>query len=831
MHAPNQGLGPNFYDPTNSTDIPLPVTVTEGAVVENIYTEGAQNGQPEDVESVDRMGKYLAERLRPTPPMSDTIVVYEPVVGRRFFPKISRTTNGYKDVTRLEMDGWIISPKVAAAVTAGLLLFRPLVSGVLDIKDEIGIGVHNTARIFNPKDPYTEVIEKRHMEPGPTVTVSEDVSSISPAGRIVLDEKKIQEFVDKLEASKIAGGKVIDVIATGGSSDDYGTPESIGRLESPKQDMADNRADAAADALDKAADKARLTNLPETSVVVNQDVLSPAQQRRGLRLAKQNGFTNLLEAIDAVQAGQPVGRRLEQFVTERFIDKRYTKLTATIEMPGEPVEVVSLVPREVVPDDRRPADPDRDYPIWPLFLPPIPRLRRYTALKQAYHWVADRTKVQWVPRIIENMHDKAWVRLLPRALKSDNTLVDHPWKDTRKFLHLMREDLRLPLHPTALHETEASGNLAEQMTDEDVAMLKSRIGGVLRADYEKEDGEATSARMMFIDHVPSAEHLDAYSMFMKVMASLQGGSVGVKIPDIFVYPSTSAGVEHNDPRKIALGIDEQESELVLGLCTPIMGQVELHVRTDITNSEDLLTELYRYLGPIYTLAHEVAGHGVDTNEKKQHLLSVRARGVTNAHIPLGSPWKNSLGEVGEQLEPLLGRDTIANPVLFEAVFELHEGYGGKVTTPPVIIRGDNPMIAYARSLRIYGFDPTLYAGANQLEQFAETGAQVATSILIPGSEAGADIQPQVADNGEPAAFATGYSADAKSAEEYRRLVGAVPGVEPLTFENMPRVTTILTTAEADPLLGPLIKEARETHIPLPDEMIAILTELRSRKLK
>lgn len=770
--------------------IPQPVKIGNG-IVENEFANSA--GNP-DVTSTDLMTEYLIKRLYP--PLARLRI--KRVLGRTGIgiPIPRRVPNGTKQVSRLGRTGnWIVSPRAAAFVVMGSLAASVVLPAVEDAADEVGLATHEIARLFNPLEQITVPIVYPEVTPT-TITINAgDVSMINDAGQATVSEKKLASLAAKVAREFDPGDKVILEI-TAESSDELNTDEDIHRKEPKNQDFADERAEAAAAAAKKAL-KEEDVSVTDTKIILDQDVLTSVQKQKMLELANAAGYATITEAINAVQGGEKVNKELYRAVKRLFILQRGQGIKATIIKPDIPEVALKTINLTVTPKDQLPDDPDRDYDPWLIPLPPIPELERRKRIKDKFSWIFEKFYPFAKPITITDQDDKAWVRLRPEALKKDGTLVDAPWAYTDKFAHLLRED--------------------------------GRIKNVLRADFKDENGDDATLRIMFVDHSPAALTIDVFREAIEQFAAMQGGRLAKKITGIFVYPEKNAGYAHGNPKKIGIGVDEQDHEDFLGMCTPLLGLVEMHMPTEMSDAEIKKT-FTAYMGSLWVLAHEVAGHGTDIVDGKVGLLPVKARGVKNAHIPKGSSWGDGLGaKVQNTLHRLLpNRDPNIDPVFFDITVAVVDKKGAKVTKE-LRVREDDPMLSSARKATIVRHDASFYASTNYLENSAETGAGVTTGISVPFGQAGVKIQDLMTDDGNTADFATGFHPSLLAQGAFLRRIGAKHGSLPARFNNPPSVFFSITTAEDDPLLREHMIRARSESILPEDEKIAILAQLTSSK--
>lgn len=252
---------------------------------------------------------------------------------------------------------------------------------------------------------------------------------------------------------------------------------------------------------------------------------------------------------------------------------------------------------------------------------------------------------------------------------------------------------------------------------------------------------------------------------------------------------------------------------------------------DTYDPAQLATMFNDFYGPHWTLAHEVSGHAKDAEPGRLRLRSVRARGIANAHILQGNPWRDRIGkwhDILGSIDPRRSRP----PVMFDAEYVTIDRNGKPTTiqTGPGGITQYDPRLSHARRAHVRGRRPTVYSDQSPQEHWGELAAGAFTGIEIPFSEAGVEVTQPTTDEGEPAAYARGYHPDRNELEAFNLSVGAIPGSFPSEFDpaKMERVKLTLLSPEEDPMLAGQTTRARTSMVPTPDEMIAVLATVANR---
>ncbi|MBC7546834.1 hypothetical protein H7171_03770, partial [Candidatus Saccharibacteria bacterium] len=569
------------------------------------------------------------------------------------------------------------------------------------------------------------------------------------------------------------------------TSDEWSNDASIGIADADNLRLGQERAEAARTALIATGAK-----IPDNVLVITEkeQIITPEQKATLTAEALTEGYPNLSAAISAVDSGRAESSSLTNEIKTLFTGaaNRGVNLRATIQQPNKDVTTDITIPAV----DNAPNIPTPHF--IPAFVPLLPfrRLEKYTAYKQVKKWVFTPAKKVMRPHIIREEVEQAWLRIRPDAVKEDNTLVQNPWAYTRKYEHLLRDD---------------------------------RIADLLRADFTNSKGEAKSLRVMFVDISPAQETIDAFSALLTKFASMEDGKIADRISGIFVYPEENSGTEHADPKRIALGIDKQSSSDILGTLTYALDLVELHMPTT-WNAEELDETFKSFYGPIWTTAHEVAGHGTDESDSTLRLRRVHTSGIPQAHIIQGEPRARKMKRIDRVLRNLSKRNS---PLEFDVSYQAVDKNGNTVTIERRVEETDAVM-THATQSTIVDHKPTGYAGTNDSEHYAETAASVTTGIEIPYKEAEVNVRPIVDDNGNPTSFAEGYRPDVRGQTVFTSSVGADVGSFPVAFSRPLEVTVSHINPANDPVIREHMIRSRNARILRPEQMIAILARVTKR---
>lgn len=781
------------HQPQTHEQIPQPLQREPDELVENIYP--IQDTEAPDLRSQDRMGLYLMDRFEPDPGPT-TRLAFE-ATGRTL-PGVRRVPAGPKEVTRLRAtDEWAVSPRQALAV---MVLSAAIFNGIGNHETVEGaahwVG-HKVERVFNPVHDTKKVVTHTTHVPGKIVDlqVNADVASTDVTGsHVSLNPQEIQSLSQKIKVLKSQGGKVLSMEVVGKTSNDWGA-KGDAAFGHPNPENAQLGTRIAQSAYSDIKSELATAGLDGVTITFTQheSVLPESVAENLIAEAKAAGYDSLESAVKAVDHGELSQGQLAQDIRTDLISQRGEAIDVKVELPGKSTTHVTRDVEMVPGVDHAPHVPK---PHWYWFIPMIPfkRRERYQPMKQTHRLQFVPSTEVMRPTLIREDADQAWLRVRPEAVNEDGTLVENAWAYTRKYEHLLRDD---------------------------------RIAEVLRADFKDPEGEDKSLRIMFVDEAPKQETVDVFTGLLNKFAAMDNGKIADRVSAIFVYPSENAGTGHDDPKRIAMGVDKQSSEDVLGTYTYILDLVELHMPTKL-DPKELEALLESFDGAAWTLAHEVAGHATDDSDAKLRLRRVATSGIPNAHVVDGDPRARKMKPMRRVLGKLPRRSHGKKaPTEFDTTYSALDKNGQPVPMRAHVMEGD-PRLAHATSATIVGHQPTQYSGDSDSEHYAETAAATTTGIEIPYSEAYVTVPGLATKAGQRALFAEGYRPDARGQQVFTQSVGARDGVFPVSFKNPPAVTISRTSAEEDPLLREEMIRTRRLITLTPAEMVAILARATRR---
>jgi hypothetical protein len=662
------------------------------------------------------------------------------------------TYNRYVPRHRLEREGWIMSPKVAAWATIGLFALTNVVGNARNFAN-LGADAWDSA-----KDTISHLL---HRKPH-TVEVSTKV----PGHKVVLDDNfneqvnssapnaaDVQTVLDQIRGHRANGDKLTNITVTGSASDEWGPQaSSLGHSNAGNGNLQHGRAGDFADALTGGASQNGDT-LPDIAISGQEDILDQAAIDH-LRSEAAKHHISLDEAI-AMFDNNPgkLDPALRSELQAALGDKRSVHVHAEFQTPDK------WEHHSVPAEHHKPEHRDYDWDLyWSIPVPFIPRLRRV-----GYTDVVSET---WPRPAAEE--DEAWVELYKEALKEDGSLVGGSWAWTRKYQQLARED---------------------------------RIDYVLKHGYKDHDGLWQELRVLFVDHDPTEETIDAFKQLLTNTSEMRGGRIPEGLSAIAVFPRSQAGNEEgHDPADIALDIDKQDPHNVFGVATPALGLVEMHMPEEPTQEE-----LDGYCGVRWVFAHEVAGHWTSTLEEPAQLTPVGPTQVR--HYVSSNPWADV---VPAAVEALPGSDAEGDRQL--RVTRQIATRSGKLITREEVVNQDSDRLEEAQEVSLLGRKPTRYSAEHPLELFAEVAANYVTGIEIPYREAGMEVTPLDAD------LAQGYHADPRLHE----MVMSRTGFNRNGALEAHDSEFTFTEATDDPVLRAMIARARRT--PMPHDRITILAK-------
>lgn len=765
-----------------------PITREPRALVENIYPVPGTTTVA-DLESQDTMASYLISRFEP-PEISRTRVVLTPT--GRTMPWVHRVTTGHREVTRRrKTNEWRVSPRLSAAVILGSAALFNIVGNTGTIAGSARLIGYEISHAFDFQGP--EAVTYPVVTPGRVENISVTSASGDKVDATSVNGKVIHSFVKKIEKAEHKHGKLVDIQITGNTSDEWGGDASIGEPSLGNALLGEARANVA---LAQAKKDGLKLKPDEVKLGQHEHVVSEVQRDEVLTESQADGFPTISSAIEAVDDGQPVAPGLASQIKSLFtnIKDRGVSLSAKIVYPGKAhttIESTLIGPPPI--KEHAPGVPSPHfYGFIPL--PPIRRRECYTAVKEVRGFEYLSSKVIHRPQIIREDVEQEWLRIRPEAVNADGTLVDEAWAYTRKYEDLLKD---------------------------------GRLAHVIRADFKDSKGEDKSLRVIFVDQSPTDQTMTAFEQLLTKFASMQDGKLADRVSAIFVYPSESAGTEHGNPKKIAMGIDKQSENTMIGAFNYPLKLVELHMPTTFDGNE--LEELFKFNGTMWVTAHEVAGHGTDINNTQQRLRRVLARGIPNAHVIDGDPRAVRMSRLKGALKKLPTKQSQkSKPIEYDVDYTVLDRNGKNVTISSRVKEGDQGL-AHATSSTIVDHQPTVYSGENDPEHYAETAAAVTTGIEIPYDEALTSVEQLETDQGETASFAPGFHPDKRGQEVFTDAVGAISDSLPVEFEKPIEVSIQHLEVEGDPLLRAELARTSKLRSPEPNQLIAILARTSRRK--
>jgi len=780
----------NNHEQNSSYEPITPHVIAEpDAYVERIYPIPGSDSTP-DLTSQDVMAEYIEDRFNPDDQYGGRVIFTPTGRTRR---SIGRVPTGFKEVTRLrKTERWLVSPRAALAVMVGSMALFNIVGNHETVTAGATYAAEATHDLFFPPKDKTTTVHTKHVKSTKHTTLDFFAASSDKVGSTAVNGSVVSSYVESINRAEAKGGIVTGISLTGNTSDEWGSSSTIGIIDSNNTQLGLSRANAALAAIREDG-----FNIDPTKITIAQEehVLSQPEVDQITQLAQAEGYSDIFSAIRAADSGVALAPALSEKITQYFTDKtdRGVLISTNIDYPGSEKIIHGTFKKHIPGKEHLPNVPE---PKWRWFIPMIPiRMReRYDKIKQTKKFGLIRREI-FKRDLIQETKEKVWVRLRPEALNEDRSLVDNAWAFTRKYEHLFRD---------------------------------GRIADLLRADFKDSEGEDRSLRVMFVDKSPAQETIAAFEELLKRFASMEGGKLGERVKAIFVYPSENAGTDHNNPKRIAIGIDKQSSQDILGIYTYPFGLVELHMPS--TWDKDQLEHMFsQFNGPMWVAAHEVAGHGTDIKDQTITLRPVKVRGITSPHVIDADLAAEKMRTLDKVLKALPFKPTKAEPSLeFDIVYTAVDK-DNKPVTLKARVKDNDPRLPHALSATIVGRKPSVYAGTSNAEHYAETAAAVTTGIEVPYGEADVSVSGLNTDEGEVANFAIGFRPDARGQEIFTESVGSVKGVFPVEFAKPAEVVISHINPVNDKLLQSHYSRTSRLRTLRPDQMIAILAGQARRK--
>jgi len=521
-------------------------------------------------------------------------------------------------------------------------------------------------------------------------------------------------FLNQLEQLRKEGAKIEQIRITGLASDEFLQKPNKG-IETPdveNDELALRRAGTVVtDLLQKAEDRG--INLPEIKLSFHEDILGAEERRQLETLSERFGYGSLASAISSLEnSPRSLPPRLYSALTDQVAKRRGVNVSILYSLPSPEIS---------------PAPDDDDWKFLPLFIPPIPIPRR--GAKTIY-------KKKVIPGIEP---EDEWLRIYEEALNDDRTLKPDTWAYTRKYQTLFRE---------------------------------GRINKIFQGSFTDGEGCQQILRILFVDHEPTDETLDAFSELTQSLSQIQNGEVAKFLNAIAVYPTDNTGglEESNTPKQIGLGIDYQEERGILGLAYPGISLVEMHMPTEPSREQ-----LKEFMGPVWTFAHEAHGHFGDLNGEAARLESITG---SNRFV-MTSQWADSAEGLHSQLE--YERWSEQRRWLVRRVAQ---DLNGKAV-PRIDEEVDDldSQIDDAHFIRVENRFPTVYSATSAAELFAEGSAQAVTGIGIPFEQ-----QPDFGNPPTDPRFATAYAIGSRLFAHITSRAGGRSEGNILSFDSPNKIT-------------------------------------------
>jgi len=648
----------------NSLPLPEPSHVNPDRIIENVYRHN------EDVPllphtwpigpGLDLKSRWLAERYLKSRHTDDSNNGLPPeIVEVSRFP-------------RLRFESWRWDWRVALGVAAASFLLPNAVINADSIKNEaeqaidyigheLGFGNHKTPEPLG--HPQTKVIITKH-ETTQTSVSSNEVGITKPSDSYI---GFLEEF---RHISSKSGAHVKKIIVQGNASDDYlaAPGGGFGVRNSENSQLAHQRAELWTSKL-KSLAKNKQTVLPLIEVTSKEWILSAEMHEHLEGTARHFGYANLA-AAEAVYDHSPesLPPALHNLISAKT-GKSERGVSAFMLYEIEGKKQVTIVPHV----EKQEQHNDWDFWPWLIPIPPLPFFKKVRGAKTKY-----------IPGIEP---EDQWLRVYEEALEEDGkTLRKDAWAYTRKYQALLRED---------------------------------RIKQVYQGNFLDPMGREQNLRLLFIDHEPTQDTLEAFAELLKSFSNTKDGDFTPFLDAIAVYPTKDAGQSPEDPKRIGLGIDIQYKANVMGVAIPTLRLVEMHMQPDATKKD-----LSGFNHPTWIFNHEVQGHFSDHNEEDAVLTQIQNRsrfGRRQRRYVASSQWADRAEEHYRQLQSEAGHP---------------RQWLVRLNGKEILVDDNDPRLNEAELVRAENRFPTRYSKTNKkgAELWAEAVAQAGTGNLIPGAE-------------------------------------------------------------------------------------------------
>ncbi len=636
----------------------------------------------------------------------------------RMYGVEDEVARGYKPGDEVPRDGLVFDrwrgKKIALALSIAATL---AVNAVVNGKNIVGKVRETADDLINMVDPQTRTIPSK---PGKNrVVVERQYPGLNirgheqPSGVVQGGDTSARGMALALSREVLKGGKITRVQIEGMTSDEWiaNGIKSIGRPDKDNRQLALERAQRFGQSLVHESKRVGV-DLPQVEAHATEHVLRGEDLSQLLVSVQKSKYNSVLEAVAAYNRDDPsMSTRLKNIIQREIGIWRAGKADVTLEVEYPVQHPIDAVPSHKEKVKRK----DTKHPIIPLIIPipPLPWWRREHT-----------DPFERPPHITEEPLDKVWIELYEEALKPNNELVENAWSLSRKYQALYREE---------------------------------RITQGLRYDYLDDKDNQQSINVLFVDR-PELNHdvIGAVTELLFDISMMQRGKVAEKLDTIVVLPAESTGAQR--PDKIGLGIDEQMHQNILGVAIPSIGLVELQLPQKPTHKQ-----LEAFNGFRWTLAHEVAGHFTDVNERSR-LLDPAESNRPGRSFTTGNPWL----DIGDDGYATTGR---RRSVAVEQFAIPHP----RGENREFIVNVGSSLLRRAASARLRGQAPTMYGDTKAAELYAETAAAVVTGIPIPAEQAG--VHPSHLGD-KP-----GYYVDAGLQHRFVSHVGARRNTEGLEWDD------------------------------------------------
>ena len=769
-HTPELPISSEF-DPTT---IPQPVIITDG-YVRNIFN--LPDDQSPDYTRNTYDAVKMQERLEPATEPKFRVGLVES--GRSTYAYGRIWDGTYKQVRRLQVvkGEYVVSRKWAAAVLLGSAVVFNLV-GNIETLEAVADGV-----VYGVQDhTHTETTIVDTVRYGKSRKSTEVMHAPAGVGKTSVDKSKIADFVSRLHQDQLKGASVTSIEVIGDASDEDGRKlSSIGKIDEVNQRLAKKRASAAVQTLKAEginSDKYKIKQSVNEHVMTEKTVLT-AMEKEATRL----GYDDLISAIRSADVGELVDPTIKENITEYFTgtNNRGVTMKANLNFAGPAMTTHNVDFKQVSDGDVPPLVPK---PSFYGFIPLLPIRRRRMWSESRPHFSHQLLKQPLlIPRSVKESEDRKFIKVYDDGVNQDGSLKQGALWHTDKFEYMLRED--------------------------------DRLRHMIKVSLTDAEGKPQEIRAVFVDNDPSEKERQIFAEEIARLALFDNGKMAEAVNTIMIYPSDSAGIEHQDPSKVAIGVDKQLGHNILGAYNPVLKTVEIVTPTDW--SAEAMHELFQsFNGPTSIIRHEM-GHGLARKTESYEFRRAHIKGGERTYVIATNNVNAEIESTVAGLKPL---DLTDQPVEFATTYTVQDEAGQTAEISTMVSAGD-ARLNHAKTARIIGRHVLPRHGsllnrstAARRRLAAEEFADSFSGLVgkgIPFATAGIRVPEIVMANGRQGSFTRWFLPSRSMQTVIEKVAVAKPDSSPLKSAYQTEVSVKHLDPRTDSLIGNQMVRARNAH--------------------